>query len=54
MNLSETLDLGKHAFVVLASYGVGLAAIGGLIWASLAADARARRALEVEEGRRHG
>lgn len=54
MTLPETLMLGKHAFVVLASYGTGLAAIGGLILASLAAARRARRALEAEEGPRHG
>ena len=54
MILPDTLDLGRHAFAVLASYGIGLVAIGGLIWASLAAGARARRALEAEEGRRYG
>lgn len=48
MILPETLMLGKHAFVVLASYGVGLVAIGALIVASLASARRARRALDAE------
>ncbi len=54
MTLPETLILGKHAFVVLASYGIGLAGIGALIAASLVAARRARRALETEEGDRNG
>lgn len=54
MTLPETLILGKHALVVLAAYGLGLAAIGGLIVASLLAARQARRALEAEEGPRHG
>lgn len=54
MSLPETLLLGRHAFVVLVSYGVGLAAIAGLVAQSLLAARRARRALEAEEGARHG
>jgi heme exporter protein D len=45
------IDLGRYAFAVLASYGVGLALLGGLVWHTLAANARARRALETHERR---
>tara|TARA_Y100001933_G_scaffold221676_1_gene231686 strand:- start:1473 stop:1631 length:159 start_codon:yes stop_codon:yes gene_type:complete len=45
-------DLGKYAVPVLASYGVSLLLIAGLVWASLRRSARVRRALEDVEGRR--
>ena len=49
------IDLGKYAFAVLASYGVSLALLAGLIWQTVAANARARRALEDhEKGRKNG
>lgn len=49
------IDLGRYAFAVLASYGIGLALLAGLIWHSVAANARARRALDAHENRRtHG
>ncbi|MFN3525500.1 MAG: heme exporter protein CcmD [Paracoccus sp. (in: a-proteobacteria)] len=49
------MDLGKYAFAVLASYGVSLALLAGLIWHTLAANARARRALQDHESRgKHG
>lgn len=54
MTPPDALNLGRHAFVVLASYGVGLAAIIGLVVQSLLAARDARRALEAEEGPRHG
>lgn len=51
-----TLELGKHAFVVLASYGVTLALIAALVWHTLAAGRRAKAELEAAEKRagRHG
>lgn len=49
------MGLGEYAFAVLASYGVSLALLAGLIWHSLAANARARRALDDHEKRgKHG
>ena len=41
------IELGKYATSVLGAYGVSLALLGGLIWQTLAANARARRDLEV-------
>ena len=52
MTLPESLHLGRHAFVVLTSYGFGLVAIIGLIAQSMIAARRARRALEAAEGPR--
>ena len=43
------IDLGRYAGVVLAAYAVSLALLGGLIWHTLAANARARRDLEKQE-----
>lgn len=54
MNWPDTLFLGKHAFAVLASFGFGAVAIGGLILQSLRAAQRSRRALAAAEGARHG
>ncbi|MBC7133571.1 MAG: heme exporter protein CcmD [Roseovarius sp.] len=45
-------DLGKYAVPVLASYGVSLLLIAGLVWASLRRSDRVRRALEDVETRR--
>lgn len=45
------IDLGRYAFAVLASYGISLGLLAGLVWHSLAANRRARRALETHERR---
>lgn len=45
------IDLGRYAGTVLAAYGVSLILIGGLVWQTVAANARARRALEEHERR---
>jgi len=45
-------DLGKYAVAVLSSYGVSLALIALIVWASLRRSARVRRALEEMEKRR--
>ena len=48
-------ELGKYAVYVLSSYGVSLALLAGLIWQTVAANARARRALEDhEKGKKNG
>lgn len=52
--LSETLHLGKHAFVVLASYGIGAVALGGLILQSIRAARKSRSELDALEGNRNG
>lgn len=43
------IELGKYAGTVLAAYGVSLLLLAGLIWQTLAANTRARRALEAED-----
>ena len=43
------IELGKYAGTVLAAYGVSLALLVGLIWHTIAANARARRDLERQE-----
>lgn len=43
------IELGKYANTVLAAYGVSLALLAGLIWHTVAANARARRDLEAQE-----
>ena len=43
------IELGKYAGTVLAAYGVSLALLAGLVWHSVAANARARRELERQE-----
>jgi heme exporter protein D len=45
-------DLGKYAVPVLASYGVSLLLIAGLVWASLRRSVRIKRALQETESRR--
>ena len=42
----------KHAIHVLICYGATLAILGGLVWTTLAANARARRELEAAEKER--
>ncbi|TRW94849.1 heme exporter protein CcmD [Paracoccus sp. M683] len=44
------IELGKYAGTVLAAYGVSLLLLAGLILQTVAANARARRALEAENG----
>ena len=46
------IELGKYTGAVLGAYGVSLALLAGLIWQTLAANARARRELEKQE--KHG
>jgi len=43
------IDLGKYTVHVLSAYGVSLVLLGGLIWQSVVANARARRALQEHE-----
>ncbi len=43
------IELGKYAGTVLVSYGVSLALLAGLVWQTVAANARARRDLERQE-----
>lgn len=46
------IELGKYAGTVMAAYGVSGLLLIGLIWQTLAANARARRDLEKHE--KHG
>ncbi|WP_408592353.1 heme exporter protein CcmD [Paracoccus marcusii] len=43
------IDLGRYAETVLAAYGVSIVLIAGLVWHTVAANARARRALQEFE-----
>lgn len=43
------IELGKYAGTVLAAYGISLLLLAGLVWHSVAANARARRDLERAE-----
>lgn len=43
------IDLGKYAGTVLTAYGVSLALLAGLIWQTVAANARARKDLEKQD-----
>ncbi len=47
------MELGKYLLPVMLSYGVSLTLLVALIWQSLARNARARRALDEQEGRRN-
>lgn len=47
------IELGKYAGPVLAAWGISLVLLAGLVVQTLAAAARARRALDEVE-RRHG
>ena len=42
------IELGKYAGTVLAAYGVSGLLLAGIIWHSIAANVRARRALEKQ------
>lgn len=46
------IELGKYAQPVLLAYGVSLTLLALLIWQTLARNARARRDLAEQEGRR--
>lgn len=46
------IELGKYAGTVLAAYGVSVLLLAGVVWHSVAANARARRDLEKQEN--HG
>lgn len=45
------VELGQYAGTVLGAYGVNIALLIGLIWASFRASARTRRQLEAQEKR---
>ncbi len=45
-------ELGKYAFTVLASYGIGLGLLAGIIVLSLAQARRMKRRLQAAEARR--
>ena len=45
-------DLGRYAVHVLSAYGVTLAVLGGLAWASVSRWQRLRRDVEQQERRR--
>lgn len=44
-------EIGKYTVTVLSAYGVSALLLGGLIWHTLVANARARRDLARHEGR---
>ena len=46
------IELGKYTQSILIAYGVSLTVLAGLIWQSVSRNARARRALEQQEGKR--
>ena len=46
------IELGRYAGTVLAAYGVSAVLLIGIVWHSVAANARARRALEKQQ--KHG
>lgn len=48
------IELGKYADTVLWAYGVSGLLLVGIVWQSIAANARARRALEQQEARKNG
>lgn len=45
-------ELGKYAVAVASAYGVSLALLAGLVWASLRQGARVHRELRAVEARR--
>ena len=47
------IELGKYAATVLWAYGISLILLAAIIWQSLARNARARRLLEEQEGRKN-
>ena len=46
------IELGKYTQSILIAYGVSLTVLVGLIWQSVARNARARRALDQQEWKR--
>ena len=48
------VDLGKYAGTVLAAYGVSILLLALIIWQTVAANARARRALDAHEAGKNG
>lgn len=48
------IDLGKYTIPVLSAYGASVLLLVGIVWQSIARNARARRALDQQEARRHG
>lgn len=46
------IELGKYADTVMTAYAISAVLLIGVVWQSIAANARARRALEKQE--RHG
>ena len=48
------VDLGKYAGTVLAAYGVSILLLALIIWQTVAANARARRALDAHEAGKDG
>lgn len=48
------IELGKYAGTVLAAYGVTVLLLAGIVWHSVAANARARNDLHRQEGRTNG
>ncbi|MFV0382824.1 heme exporter protein CcmD [Paracoccus sp. (in: a-proteobacteria)] len=46
------IELGKYAGTVLTAYGISALLLIGIVWQSIAANARARRDLEEQE--KHG
>lgn len=44
-----TLELGKYAGTVLTAYGITALLLVAIVWQTVAANARARRALERQE-----
>ncbi|MDO5611845.1 MAG: heme exporter protein CcmD [Paracoccus sp. (in: a-proteobacteria)] len=45
------IELGKYATTVLAAYGISVALLIGIVWQTVAANARARAALAAQENR---
>ena len=45
------VDLGKYAVEVMLAYAVSLAALGAIVWISVAQSRKARRRLEEAEAR---
>lgn len=45
------IDLGKYTVTVLSAYGAGILLLAGIILQTIAANTRARRALEEQEKR---
>ena len=46
------IELGKYTQSILIAYGVSLTLLAGLVWQTVARNARARRAMHQQEGKR--